>query len=74
MDNSKDKMYGNIDDYDIQKLCEKHKMSSHNLILLATRVARDGNMSPSIALKKLHEIDNIKDYLIQLDFNRLQDE
>lgn len=74
MDNSKDRLYGNLDGYDIEKLCEQHNLGRHDLILLATKVARDGNMSPFSALKKLHEIDNIKDYLIQLDFNRLQDE
>jgi hypothetical protein len=64
--NSKDKLYDDLDGYDIEKLCD--------LILLATKVARDGDMTPFQALKKLHEVDDVKEYLIQLNYNKLQQE
>lgn len=72
--NSKDKLYDNLDGYDIEKLCDKLELGRHDLILLATKVARDGDMTPFQALKKLHEVDDVKEYLIQLNYNKLQQE
>ena len=44
---------------DVQVICQKHNIGRHDLINLATTVARVGEMTPKEALIKLEEIINI---------------
>lgn len=54
---------------DIQLIVEKHGIGRHDLIFLATQVARLSGMSPKETLNKLTEVDNLEDYIVQLKFN-----
>ena len=54
---------------DIQFIVEKHGVGRHDLIFLATQVARLSGMTPKETLNKLSEIDNLEDYIVQLKFN-----
>jgi len=54
---------------DVQKIVEKHGVGRHDLIFLATQVARLSGMSPKETLNKLLEIDDLEDYIVQLKFN-----
>jgi len=58
-----------LDQPDIQKIVEKHGVGRHDLIFLATQIARLSGMTPKQTLHKLLEIDNLEDYLVQLKFN-----
>ena len=51
---------------DVQVICRKHNIGRHDLIHLATTVARVGEMSPKEALIKLEEIDNISEFVEQI--------
>ena len=51
---------------DVQVICKKHNIGRHDLINLATIVARVGEMSPKEALIKLEEIDNIQEFVEQI--------
>ena len=51
---------------DVQVICKKHNICRHDLINLATTVARVGEMSPKEALIKLEEIDNISEFVEQI--------
>jgi len=53
---------------DVQKICEKHNLSRHSIIIIATKVARLGDFTPKEALLKLSAVDNIDDYLVNLKF------
>ena len=50
-------------DPDVQVICRKHGIGRHDLIHLATIVARVGEMSPKQALLKLEEIDNVEEFI-----------
>ena len=56
---------------DIQLICKKHKIGRHDLINVATQVARLGELTPVQALERLLECDNITDLLTNLRFNSL---
>ena len=51
---------------DVQVICKKHNIGRHDLINLATTVARVGEMSPKEALIRLEEIDNISEFVEQI--------
>jgi hypothetical protein len=55
---------------DVSKVCDKHNIGRHDLIVIATRVARLGEFTPLEALEKLAVVDNIDDYLVSLEFNK----
>jgi len=55
---------------DVSKVCDKHNIGRHDLIIIATKVARLGDFTPLEALEKLATIDNIEDYLVSLEFTR----
>ena len=56
---------------DIQGICVKHKMGRHDLINIATQVARLGNLTPVQALQRLLECGDITELLTNLKFNSL---
>jgi len=57
---------------DINKLCEKHDLSRHDLIVVATRVARVLQVTPNQALLKLENVENLSDYLVSLKFQEAE--
>lgn len=56
---------------DIQGICVKHNMGRHELIGVATQVARLGDITPVQALERLLECDDIPNLLTNLKFNSL---
>ena len=50
-------------DPDVQAICKKHGIGRHDLIHIATTVARTGEMTPKEALIRLEEIDNIAEFI-----------
>lgn len=59
---------------DISKLCDKHNIGRHDLIGIATTVARLGDFTPLEALEKLSQINSIEDYLVSLQFKKGSEE
>lgn len=55
---------------DVSRVCDKHNIGRHDLIIVATKVARLGDFTPLEALEKLATIDNIEDYLVSLEFTK----
>ena len=51
---------------DVQVICRKHNIGRHDLINVATVVARVGELTPKAALIKLEEADNIQEFVEQL--------
>ena len=56
---------------DIQGICVKHKIGRHDLINVATQVARLGDLTPVQALERLLECNDIPAFLTNLKFNSL---
>lgn len=56
---------------DIQRICEKHKLGRHDLINVATQVARLGSITPVQALQRLYECDDYVELITNLRFNSL---
>jgi predicted nucleotidyltransferase len=56
---------------DIQGICVKHNIGRHDLIGVATQVARLGSITPVQALERLLECDDIPNLLTNLKFNSL---
>ena len=56
---------------DIQGICVKHKIGSHEIIAVATQVARLGDLTPVQALERLLECNDIPNLLTNLKFNSL---
>ena len=40
---------------DIQQICKKHSVGRHDLVILATQVARMGNFRPAEALQAIYD-------------------
>ena len=59
---------------DIQGICVKHGIGRHDLIGVATQVARLGDISPVQALERLLECDDIPNLLTNLKFNSLDND
>ncbi len=59
---------------DIQGICVKHSIGRHDLINIATQVARLGNLTPVQALERLLECDDIPNLLTNLKFNSLDND
>jgi len=68
---SDSRIYTDIDGYDVQKICNKHNIGRHEVIIKATQIARLGDLTPSEALQKMMAVDNISDYLVQLNYIKL---
>jgi len=68
---SDNKIYEDLDGYDVQKICRKHNIGRHEVIIKATKIARLGDFTPSEALKKMMAVDNISDYLVKLNYIKL---
>ena len=56
---------------DIQGICTKHNIGRHDLINIATQVARLGNITPVQVLERLFECDDIPELLTNLKFNSM---
>jgi len=56
---------------DIQGICKKHNIGRHDLINVATQVARLGNITPVQALERLLECDDIPELITNLKFNSM---
>lgn len=62
-----------IEQPDIQKILEKHDLGRHDLIFVATQVARIEKISPKQALQKLEEdVENLEEYLVALKFKEAE--
>ncbi len=59
---------------DVQLICKKHDIGRHDLINIATQVARLGNLTPIQALQRLLDTDDITELLTNLRFNSLDNE
>lgn len=59
---------------DIQKVCSKHNVGRHDLIIIATFIAREEMLSPHEALKKLFLIDDLDVYVNQIKEKRISKE
>tara|TARA_Y200000002_G_scaffold362151_1_gene348946 strand:+ start:298 stop:525 length:228 start_codon:yes stop_codon:yes gene_type:complete len=57
---------------DIQLLTQKLGIGRHDLIFIATQVARIEKISPKESLIKLEEIENLEEYLISLKFKEAE--
>ena len=55
---------------DIQKICKKHNVGRHDLVILATQVARMGNFRPTEALQAIYDCDNLDNYIVSLNFTQ----
>ena len=51
---------------DIQKLCDQHSIGRHDLIHIATKVAKEEGIRPHDALKKLLEVQDLEQYFKEL--------
>ena len=51
---------------DIQKLCDQHSIGRHELIHIATRVAKEEGIRPHDALKKLVDVQDLEQYFKEL--------
>tara|TARA_B100000900_G_C20138219_1_gene536840 strand:- start:109 stop:360 length:252 start_codon:yes stop_codon:yes gene_type:complete len=61
-------------DPDVQVICRKHNIGRHDLINIATIVARVGDFTPKEALIKLEETDNMKEFVEQLKIKHAFDD
>ena len=57
---------------DIQLLTQKLGIGRHDLIYIATQVARIEKISPKESLIKLEGIENLEEYLISLKFKEAE--
>ena len=55
---------------DIQQICKKHSVGRHDLVILATQVARMGKFRPAEALQAIYDCDNLQDYMVSLNFTQ----
>lgn len=53
---------------DIEAIMDKHSVGRHDLVFIATSVARTLSVSPKTALKNLQEVDDLEAYLLSLKF------
>lgn len=72
MDKNYEENFGYKPSADVNKLCEKHGLSRHELIVVATRVARVLQVTPNQALLKLENVTNLTDYLVSLKFQEAE--
>jgi len=59
---------------DIQKLSSKHNVGRHDLIIIATFIAREEMLTSHEALKKLLSIDDLDVYYNQIKEKRISKE
>lgn len=59
---------------DIQKVCTKHNVGRHDLIIIATFIAREEMLTPHEALKKLLLIEDLDVYYNQIKEKRISKE
>lgn len=53
---------------DIEAIMDKHSVGRHDLVFVASSVARTLGVSPKTALMTLQEVDDIEAYLLSLKF------
>tara|TARA_B100001287_G_scaffold225760_1_gene195349 strand:- start:488 stop:718 length:231 start_codon:yes stop_codon:yes gene_type:complete len=68
---SKEDIFSQVD---IQKLCEQHSIGRHDLIHIATKVAKEEDIRPHDALKKLVEVQDLEQYFKELKERSLKAE
>lgn len=58
---------------DIQLILKKFDLGRHDLIFVATQIARIERISPKQALQKLEEdVENLEEYLVSLKFKEAE--
>tara|TARA_B110000503_G_scaffold80548_1_gene123368 strand:- start:410 stop:640 length:231 start_codon:yes stop_codon:yes gene_type:complete len=55
---------------DIQKICQKHNVGRHDLVLIASQVARIGGFRPAEALQSIYDCDDLQEYMVSLNFSQ----
>tara|TARA_B110000977_G_scaffold133916_1_gene170496 strand:- start:163 stop:393 length:231 start_codon:yes stop_codon:yes gene_type:complete len=55
---------------DIQKICQKHNVGRHDLVLIASQVARIGNFKPAEALRQIYDCNDLQEYMVSLNFSQ----
>tara|TARA_A100001011_G_scaffold398975_1_gene505481 strand:- start:9848 stop:10081 length:234 start_codon:yes stop_codon:yes gene_type:complete len=62
------------DQVDVEAVCKKHNLGRYDLIQLATTVARSLNLRPHDAIKRIYEIDDLEEFLINLKAQEVERE
>ena len=64
----------NNDQADIDLICKKHNLGRYDLVQIVTAVARNYDLRPHDALKRLFEIDDLSKYLEDMKNNLVDKE
>ena len=65
---------GITDQVDVQAICKKHNVGRYDIIEFTAYVARILDLRPHDALKKLLEIEDLKEFKTHLDEKRISSE
>ncbi|MDB4335324.1 hypothetical protein OAA05_00630 [bacterium] len=65
---------GITDQVDVQAICKKHNVGRYDIIELTAYAARILDLRPHDALKKLLEIEDLKEFKTHLDEKRISSE
>jgi hypothetical protein len=65
---------GITDQVDVQAICKKHNVGRYDIIELTAYAARILDLRPHDALKKLLEVENLKEFKTHLDEKRISSE
>lgn len=62
------------DQADIDIICKKHKLGRYDLVQIVTAIARNYELRPHDALKRLLDIDDLTKYLEDMKHNQVDKE
>jgi len=65
---------GITDQVDVQAICKKHNVGRYDIIELTAYAARILDLRPHDALKKLLEVEDLKEFKTHLDEKRISSE
>jgi hypothetical protein len=65
---------GITDQVDVQSICRKHNVGRYDIIDLTAYAARILDLRPHDALKKLLEVEDLKEFKTHLDEKRISSE
>ena len=65
---------GITDQVDVQAICKKHNVGRYDIIELTAYAARILDLRPHDALKKLLEVEDLKEFKTNLDEKRISSE